>query len=47
MIQLRGVIRIVGWKGLGPVHRSTGPFEMLPHVQKLYKTGHVTASQQV
>ena len=32
---------------LGPVHRSTGPVEMLSHVQKLYKTGHVAASQRV
>ena len=33
--------------GLGPVHRSTGPDEILPRVQKLYKIGHVTASQRV
>ena len=33
--------------GLGPVHRSTGPIEMLPCVQKLYKTGHVAAFQRV
>ncbi len=33
-------------KGLGPVHRSTGPVEMLPRVQKLYKTGHVAAFQR-
>jgi hypothetical protein len=32
---------------LGPVHRSTEPVEMLPHVQKLYKTGHVATSQRV
>jgi hypothetical protein len=33
--------------GLGPVHRSTGPVEMLPRVQKLYKIGHVATSQRV
>jgi hypothetical protein len=31
-------------KGLGPVHRSTRPVEMLSHIQKLYKITHVTAS---
>jgi hypothetical protein len=34
-------------KGLGPVHKSTRPVEMLSRVQKLYKTRHVAASQQV
>jgi hypothetical protein len=33
--------------GLGPVHSSTGPVEMLSRVQKLYKTGHVAESQRV
>ncbi len=35
------------WVGKAWIHRSTGPVEMLPHVQKLYKTGHVIASQRV
>ena len=30
----------------GPVHSSTGSVEMLPRVQKLYKTGHVAESQR-
>jgi hypothetical protein len=30
--------------GFGPVYSSTGPVEMLPHVQKLYKTRHVVES---
>ena len=34
-------------KGLGLMHRSTRPIEILPCVQKLYKTGHVAASQRV
>ena len=33
--------------GLGPVHSNTGPVEMLPSVQKQYKTGHVAESQRV
>ncbi len=33
--------------GLGPVHRSTGPVEILPRVQKLYKTKHVAESQRI
>ena len=32
---------------LGPLHRSTGPVEMLLRVQNLYKTEYVTASQRV
>ena len=34
------------WERLGPVHRSTGPVEMLSHIQKLYKIKHVTISQR-
>jgi hypothetical protein len=33
--------------GLGPVHRSTGPVEILTQVQKLDKTGYVSRSQWV
>jgi hypothetical protein len=32
---------------LGPVHKSTGPVEILTHVQKLDKTGYVSRSQRV
>ena len=31
-------------KGLGPVHRSTGPVEMLPRVQFLYTWQHLNGS---
>ena len=43
-----GEVRLLGaGSDLGPVHRSIGPVEMLPRVQKLYKTGHMTAFQRV
>ena len=32
--------------GLGPMHRSTEPVEMLSHIQKLYKIKHVVVSQR-
>ncbi len=38
---------LVNGNGLGPVHSSTGPVEMLPRIQKLYKTGHVAKFQRV
>ena len=43
-----GEVRLPGaGSDLGPVHRSIGPVEMLPHVQKLYKTRHMAAFQRV